>query len=224
MNTADTISAPPAGESPQLILASGSPRRRELFERFFGVQGFTVLVPLFDETQMADLPPDMQALRLPAGKLQALRSQFTLPDAYAALAADTLVALGSQVFGKPRDPTDAACMLRQLSGRVHEVKTGLCLAVRWQGTELVLQATETTRVTFAELTDDMIQWYIATGEPLDKAGAYGIQGAGAALVERIDGCYYNVMGLPVFRLMALLRQAAVHFDSPDALTHFLPWR
>jgi septum formation protein len=212
-----------AGGLPQLILASGSPRRRELFERFFGSRGFSVLVPAFDETLMSGLLPDEQALQLPLGKLRALQQQYELPDAYAALAADTLVILGNQVFGKPKDPADAAAMLRRLSGQVHEVKTGLCLGVHWQGTENMLQAVETTRVTFADLTEEMIQWYVATGEPLDKAGAYGIQGAGAALVESISGCYYNVMGLPVFRLMALLRQAAVQLNSPDSFVHLLPW-
>jgi septum formation protein len=206
-----------------LILASGSPRRRELFERFFGRDGFTVLVPAYDEAQLTGLAPDDLAYRLPEGKLLALQQQYELPEQYVALAADTLVVLDDRVFGKPADREDAAVMLRQLSGNVHEVKTGLCLGVRLAGEDRLFHAVETTRVRFARLDETQIRWYIATGEPMDKAGAYGIQGHGAALVERIDGCYYNVMGLPVFRLLELLRQAADHFRSYQDLYRLLPW-
>ena len=115
-------------------------------------------------------------------------------------------------------------MLGRLSGRTHEVRTCLSLLfVHDQAEPLMLQAVETTCVRFAPLDEQMIRWYVSTGEPLDKAGAYGIQGHGAALIERIDGCYYNVMGLPVFRLMDLLRQMAGRFTSTPGLSDLLPW-
>ena len=102
--------------------------------------------------------------------------------------------------------------------------TGLSLLLVHDAAEpIMLQAVETTFVRFAPLDEQMINWYVSTGEPLDKAGAYGIQGHGAALVERIDGCYYNVMGLPVYRLMDLLRQLAGHFSSIPGLSDLLPW-
>jgi septum formation protein len=213
----------PNSDQIQFILASGSPRRRELLERFFGTAGFRVLAPAFDETLMDGLTAEEMLDQLPEGKLRALQLQYQLPPEYAAVAADTIVVLGSRIYGKPCDAPDAARMLMELSGRVHEVKTGLVLVVRYRGETWQIRAVETTRVKFSNLDDKKIKWYLATGEPLDKAGAYGIQGFGAALVEWIDGCYYNVMGLPVFRLMALLEQAADHFSSSPSLIRLLPW-
>lgn len=211
----------------QLILASGSPRRRELFERFWGGNRFKVMAPDFDESQV---PPAMQdnanelTRYLAAGKLNALRKQFTLPDNFVAVAADTVVVLDEHILGKPADPADAAEMLSRLSGRTHEVRTGISVMLAHRPDEpVVLQEVETTRVRFSQLDDQMIRWYVSTGEPMDKAGAYGIQGHGAALIERIDGCYYNVMGLPVYRLMDLLRQLAGQFTSTPGLSDLLPW-
>ena len=223
-------------ERPPLILASGSPRRRELLERFWGHDGIRILVPEFDEYALMSThgrgkqgsfltPADTRALavQLASGKLQAMRSQFELPEIFAALAADTLVVLDDQIMGKPADAADAARMLMLLSGRTHQVMTGLSLELSCEGRSLSLQATEVTNVRFARLTEEQVGWYTATGEPLDKAGAYGIQGFGAALVRQIDGCYYNVMGLPVNRLMVMLQQAADHFSSYPNFTQLLPW-
>jgi septum formation protein len=229
------------GKPPQLVLASGSPRRRELMERFFGPGQVAICKPDFDENAfIGEWLPQSSVLTgndsigrqkqidellhlLPEGKMAALRSQYDLPAEYAAIAADTLVILDDAIFGKPADRQDAARMLRLLSGRTHEVRTGICLDARCLGELYQCSAIETTFVKFAELSEEQVQWYAGTGEPLDKAGAYGIQGYGAALVERIDGCYYNVMGLPVFRLLAMLRQAEDYFKLKSRSFHLLPW-
>jgi len=121
------------------------------------------------------------------------------------LAADTVVALGDAVLGKPADADEAVAMLQRLSGRTHEVVTGLCL--RCNNREVTDHVA--TLVSFASLSDELIAAYVATGEPLDKAGAYGIQGRGSVLVERLDGCYFNVVGLPLARLSGLLLEFGV---------------
>lgn len=225
MPSSDRPAAGPRAVLP-VILASASPRRRELLARFWGTDRFAVLAPDYDESRVPPaISADARALAdyLPAGKIRALQEQYLLPDRYCALAADTLVVLDRQILGKPADGADAARQLRCLSGRTHQVLTGICLAIHDRGQTCLLQAVEETAVRFAVLDEAMINWYVATGEPLDKAGAYGIQGHGAALVERIDGCYYNVMGLPVFRLMGLLREAADRFISIPGLSDLLPW-
>jgi septum formation protein len=114
-------------------------------------------------------------------------------------------------------------MLRQLSGREHRVVTGLCVRVICDKESRLFLATEQTQVTFGDLTAAKIDWYVATGEPLDKAGAYGIQGYGSALVKSIRGCYYNVVGLPVFRLLELFDQARQAFPLLQDSLQFLPW-
>ena len=121
------------------------------------------------------------------------------------IGADTVVVLDGKVYGKPADPADACRMLAALSGRTHSVWSGIAVAYRG---ECLTEAVE-TRVTFAKLTPEQIRRYAATGEPLDKAGAYAVQGIGAQFVERIDGCYSNVVGLPLHALCRLLSQAGV---------------
>ena len=118
--------------------------------------------------------------------------------------ADTVVVAGDEILGKPRSEEDARRMLRMLRGSVHEVYTGLAVVQRPRAAEGVVD--EVTRVTFAPLSDEEIERYIATGEPFDKAGAYGIQGIGGRYVTRIEGCYFNVMGLPLAQLWTLLRE------------------
>lgn len=223
-------------QAPPLILASGSPRRRELLARFYGPDGFAVLVPALDESdllanlqtaaraagQLAELP-HQAALALPAAKLDALAGQFMLPADFTAIAADTLVVLDDQLIGKPDTADMAATMLRALSGRTHQVSTGVAVRVALHGQVHSFTAVETTHVRFAPLSETQIQWYIRTGEPFDKAGAYGIQGYGSALVEAIDGCYYNVMGLPIHRLLDLFAQAVQAFPSNSLISGLLPW-
>ena len=180
-----------------IILASNSPRRRELLERI-GITNFTIAAPNVDESVEPGLSPADTVEELSLRKARAAAQNFS-PDALI-LAADTVVALDGTVLGKPRDKDDAFAMLSSLSGREHRVYTGVTVL---QGDRAVTQH-EVTAVTFRELSPDEIWGYIATGEPMDKAGAYGIQGIGALLVSGIRGDYSNVMGLPVFRLGQIL--------------------
>ncbi len=172
----------------KLILASGSPRRRELLERMG--YSFTVLSPDVDE--QIDAEP-RQAVAILARR-KALAAAKGLTDGVV-LAADTLVALDGEALGKPKDQTEAKEMLMRLSGREHEVFTGVCLVDIATGRIAV--HVERTGVVFRALDPGEIDRYVATGEPMDKAGAYGIQGGAAAFVESYSGSYENVMGFPV---------------------------
>jgi len=183
-----------------LVLASGSPRRKELLGNM-GFSGFTVLKPDFDEDAVTAPDPGGLVEALSAGKAEAAAREVSDPEALL-LAADTVVVLDGAVLGKPRDEADAFRMLSALSGRTHRVYTGVTLR---RGGE-VLTGHEVSEVTFRSLTEEEIRNYIATKEPMDKAGAYGIQGFGALLVEGIRGDYFNVMGLPVCRLGTMLKQ------------------
>lgn len=185
-----------------IILASGSPRRRELLSAM-GIAGFQVIAPAFDESSVGSFPPADLVCRLARGKARAVAAQ--VGDDPLIIAADTLVALGNTVLGKPRTADEAREMLRLLSGRTHRVHTGF--AVLRGGREQVQSVA--TDVTFRALTEAEIKNYVATGEPMDKAGAYGIQGLGAQLVEGISGDFFNVMGLPVCRLGETLRAFGV---------------
>ena len=184
-----------------IILASQSPRRRELLERM-GLP-FRIITPDIDEHMERELPPGELVAAISAEKAGAVAAQAG-PDAVV-IAADTVVALDGAVLGKPADELDAFKMLSTLSGCRHQVYTGLTVL---RGEEQYTVSEETT-VTFRELSAEEIDRYVATGEPMDKAGAYGIQGYGALLVEGIQGDYYNVMGLPVCRLGLLLRRLGV---------------
>ena len=178
-----------------LILASQSPRRRELL----GLTGldFTVRVADIDETMDPGKAPFDEVARV--SRLKALAVQREPEDVV--IAADTIVVCGGTVLGKPRDEEDAFRILSLLSGRSHEVMTGMTVL---RGDELVTH-TEVTRIHFRQLHPDELRAYIATGEPMDKAGAYGIQGGAALFADQMEGDYYNVMGLPVCRLAMILR-------------------
>jgi len=207
---------------PVLVLASGSPRRYALIHRFFPAEQVRVVAPDFDESllmkQTPDTAPEHLVARLAEGKLDALFRQYAVGDLSVAIAADTIVTLDGKVLGKPASAEDAANMLRHLSGRTHAVMTGLSVRLTADRQVASRTAVETTTVTFGPLYESMIQWYLASGEPFDKAGAYGIQGLGAAFISRIDGCYYNVMGLPVYRLFAVLRELAAQMGSDQLLS------
>ena len=176
----------------RLILASASPRRAELL-RAAGIQ-FDVLPADIDESVLPGESAEHHVRRLAEAKACAV-----LPRAGGrpVLSADTVVVVAGEILGKPADDGDARRMLRLLSGRSHEVMTGICL-MRHEG-ERGKQSSEVavTTVEFASLTDAEINWYVASGEPHDKAGAYAIQGLASRFVTRIDGCYSNVVGLPV---------------------------
>jgi nucleoside triphosphate pyrophosphatase len=181
-----------------LILASSSPRRAELL-RAAGIV-FTVRAADVDETIGPNEPPRDYVLRLSREKAHAVVRGDEL-----ALGADTTVVINGEIIGKPVDVEEAGRMLRALSGQWHEVLTGVTLA----RADRVVSAVSSTRVKFAELSDDEIRWYVSTGEPMDKAGAYAIQGHASLFVERIEGSYSNVVGLPVQLTYQLARRMGV---------------
>lgn len=180
----------------KLILASQSPRRRELLARM-GLD-FTVISPRIDEDAFTD--PDPAALVRTLSREKALAVAKGQDPETLVIAADTVVVLDGQALGKPGDEAEAFAMLSALSGRSHAVWTGVTVC---QGSRADTEA-ECTQVTFRPLTGEEIRHYVATGEPMDKAGAYGIQGFGSLLVEGIRGDYFNVVGLPVCRLGRML--------------------
>ena len=185
----------------QLILASQSPRRRDLLGLLR--VPFTVLPADIDEGMDPSLPPQQEVARV--SRLKAEATPRNPGDVV--IAADTIVVLKDRVLGKPASRQEAPQMLRALSGRDHQVMTGLAVLKD----DRALVCTEITDVHFRPLTEDEILRYVDTGEPMDKAGAYGIQGYAAPFVEGIRGDYYNVMGLPVCRLWQMLRQLAPEF-------------
>lgn len=182
-----------------LVLASGSPRRAEIL-RILGLE-FSVQPTGVDESILKGESPAGHVLRLAEEKARAVsagRGEALV------LGGDTVVVLDGRLLGKPGSESEAVSMLLELQGREHEVLTGLALAV--PGGE-VFSGVQGTRVTFREFGSETARAYVATGEPMDKAGAYGIQGAGAALVAGLDGDYFNVVGLPVPLLLDLLDRA-----------------
>ncbi len=184
------------------MLASSSPRRRELL----GLLGIVPeVVPAdIDESVIAGEPAVSYVERLAREKAAAVAVRF--PHA-AVIAADTTVVVDGAIIAKPADPDDAAAMLRRLAGREHLVHTAMAVMYRND----TASGVETTRVWFRDMDEDHIRAYVATGEPMDKAGAYGIQGYGAVLVERIEGDYFTVMGLGLTRLVRLMGQVGLDY-------------
>jgi len=189
--------------SPRVILASASPRRRELLD-LVGI-AYDVEPADIDETYGDGEEAAAHAERLAREKGATIAARN--PDAVV-IAADTIVVIDGLVLGKPRDEADAARMLSMLGGQTHVVLTAV--AVMYRGH--VRSGVESVLVTFRALDRERIGAYIATSEPMDKAGAYGIQGFGATLVERIDGDYFAVMGLPLARMVDLLREIGVRYE------------
>jgi septum formation protein len=192
----------------RIILASQSPRRRELL----------ALIGVAHEVMPADINEDVRAgeeavaytERLAREKASVIAAKH--PEAYV-IAADTTVVVDGDILGKPADVADAKAMIRRLSGRAHTVCTGIAVA---HGDRTV-SAVEQVGVTFRELSDVEIAAYVATGEPMDNAGAYGIQGWGATIVERVDGDYFSVMGLGLRRLVALFELLGVCYGFAQGL-------
>ncbi len=184
-----------------IILASASPRRQELLQRM-GLD-FIIRTAPHDETMNLFSTPSDEVARVSRLKAQAVYPLCHEDDII--VAADTIVVCDGRIMGKPRSENDAFSMLRRLSGREHQVMTGLTVA-QGDNTETV---TVTTTLRFRPLSDTEIRNYIATGEPMDKAGAYGIQGIASMFVVGLDGDYYNVMGLPVCTLTLMLRKHGV---------------
>jgi septum formation protein len=194
------------GPVPSLVLASASPRRAELLARVGAV--LTVRPADLDETPLAGESPRALVVRLADAKAAAVA--FADRTDEIVLAADTEVVGDGSSFGKPSDRADAAAKLTSLSGRTHEVVTGV---VARRGTDR-RHTVVTTRVTFRTLTAEEIAWYVATDEPMGKAGGYAMQGAGAVLIERIDGSASNVIGLPLAETVALLRTLGLPLLTP----------
>jgi len=194
-----------------LILASASPRRRELLTQ--AGLSFTAEAADLNEDRMPNEAAAAYVQRLAEEKAHAVwtlhQNADTPDDPLIVLGADTCVVCDSQILGKPVDTADARHMLELLSGRTHAVLTGIAAVTR-RGT---LRDLDITQVTFNVLKDPEIAQYIASGEPLDKAGAYAIQGYAARWIPRIEGCYFNVVGLPIARTIALLAEAAASEDS-----------
>lgn len=186
----------------KLILASNSPRRRYLL-RQAGIE-FDVIPSDFDESRVVLNDPFQYVRTLSQAKAGDVATQY--PDCWV-IGADTIVLMRGKILGKPKDQSAARAMLEQLSGQTHQVYTGYticCVGLRKRFSDVVI-----TEVTFKKLTNDEIEWYIHTDEPFDKAGAYAIQGLGTFLVQRINGSYTNVVGLPVCEVVGYLIKEGV---------------
>ncbi|MFT6813880.1 MAG: septum formation protein [Ilumatobacter sp.] len=188
-----------------LVLASGSPRRRELLAGA-GLR-FAVRPAGIDETPLPDESPANYVRRLAIEKADASMTSPLATPAEIVLAADTTVDVKGEILEKPLDADDAYRMLRMLSGRTHLVHTGVTVSVPIAGARRLSTIVVTTEVTFADLEDAAIDWYLTTGEAMDKAGAYGIQGAAGAFVATINGSVTNVIGLPLAETLTLLSEA-----------------
>jgi len=188
-----------------LILASTSPRRQELL-RNAGIP-FEVRAPRIHEVWKQGESAETYVVRLAKEKAEDAAHQLA-GNQIVVLGADTTVVVDEVILEKPRNPADAARMLRLLSGRSHQVMTGVCLLVRDTNANNSFTAIETTSVVFRKLNEQEIQSYVTTGEPLDKAGAYAIQGIASRWIPRIEGCYFNVVGLPVPLVYRLLEEHA----------------
>lgn len=185
-----------------IVLASGSPRRQELLRRV-GLTDFDVVVPRADETYPAGLSPRDTVAHIARKKAEAAKA-LTAPGDLV-ITADTMVFLEAERLGKPRGEADALRMLTALAGRRHTVCTGVTVR---QGDKYKC-FTASTDVYFRSASERELRAYVASGEPMDKAGAYGIQGLGALLVERVDGDFFNVMGLPLLALSQALREFGI---------------
>jgi len=190
---------------PRVVLASSSPRRRDLLN-LIGIQ-HEIRPPDLDETHIAGESPKAHAERLARAKAEAIAA--SAPEALV-IGADTVVVIDGAILGKPRDASDALRMLRMLEGRTHSVLTGV--AAVWRGR--IVSEIVSVEVTFKPLSASELSSYIATGEPMDKAGAYGIQGYGATIVSRVEGDYFAVMGLSLVALVALMNELGLRYDFP----------
>ena len=187
-----------------LVLASQSPRRQELLHRI-GLHDFDIRVPEADESYPPDLTPEEVVCCI--SRKKALAAQELVTEEDIVITADTMVFLDNQRLGKPRDEKHALEMLTALQGRSHTVCTGVTVM---QGQRLLTEA-ESTRVHFRPATESELLAYIRSGEPMDKAGAYGVQGLGCLLVQGLEGDFFNVMGLPLLRLSRMLEQFGLEF-------------
>ncbi len=185
-----------------IILASSSPRRHQLLE-MLGIEHVVDPADINEDIDQSE-SPEALAVRLATEKASAVATRH---PGQVVLGADTLVILGSEVLGKPSSSADAASMLRKLAGREHRVVTAVALAKDGH----IWDRCDVTHVWFRPLSEEVIKAYVATGEPLDKAGSYGVQGYGAVLVDRIEGDYFGVMGLPLRLVVELLEEVGIPY-------------
>ena len=191
-----------------VILASASPRRKELLLKLF--DKFTIEPADIEEALPEDIGAEFAPLFLSAAKANKVASRHRED---LVIAADTIVVWNGEILGKPRDEADAARMLRLLSGTTHKVLTGCCISLKGENVGFTVES----YVTFYPLTDREIDDYVKSGEPMDKAGAYAIQGEGAFLVESIEGDYYNIVGLPIARLKREIEQLVSQVHTEEEL-------
>lgn len=194
-------------ESKNIVLASGSPRRKELLE-LLGLQ-FDILVSSSDEHIPCGLKPQEAVIEIAKRKCLAIYNQMDKTESAVVIGADTIVVSNDSILGKPESPDHAYEILNSLSGLEHQVLTGVVLAFNDGSNLKTLENFQSSNVKFRKLKDLEIRAYIETKEPMDKAGAYALQGLGSAFVEKIDGCYTNVIGLPIPTTVSLLRQAGI---------------
>lgn len=206
------------GKGHPLVLGSASPRRREILGSL-GIPLVVLPADIVEDTEPGEAP-EAYLERIARGKLEAvaarLESNPVRASAAALLVADTTVVLGGRILGKPRDVAEAADMLRDLTGHTHRVLTRYAIAAPGVPAEPLVARTVETRVTLRRASPDEIERYAATGEGLDKAGAYAAQGIGTFLVERVDGSYSNVVGLPACEVVVDLRSCGLLGDFPSA--------
>lgn len=189
----------------KLILASKSPRRVEILRK--AGFAFEVRATDIDESPRGRESARTHVLRLAREKARAVAEQLGENSRAVVIGADTVVVIGGKILGKPSDVREARAMLRLLNGKTHQVLTGVSIVSMHDKREL--NRVESTRVHFLKLSKKEIEDYIHTGEPFDKAGGYGIQGIAGRFIDRIDGCYFNVMGLPISLVWTMLRQLGV---------------
>jgi septum formation protein len=191
----------------RLILASASPRRKELLTQ---IGAEFEIIPAVGEEVIVSAKPKQAVLDLSRQKAEEVARKFYQEAGnIVILAADTIVAFDGEILGKPKDPEDAKRMLGMLSGREHSVFTGVTMVVKSSGSEKIISLYEETKVFMYPMTEKQIQAYIETGEPMDKAGAYGIQGKCAVYIEKIVGDYNNVVGLPVAAIFQKLEKSGI---------------
>lgn len=189
----------------EIILASASPRRNELLQLI--EPSFLIIPSTFDESTVEKWPPDRHVINSATGKAFDVAEKI---DNGIVIGADTVVVVDEEILGKPSNNDDARRMLKMLSGRSHYVYTGLCVISRKNGSTVnILKDYVKTEVRFGELSSHIIDMYVETGEPLDKAGAYGIQERGSVLIEYIVGDYFNVVGLPIYTLSRILNELGI---------------
>jgi septum formation protein len=203
-----------AEDTPRIILASASPRRAHILRTL--VVPFRVVVSNLDETLEPGEAGAAAVERLARGKAEAVARTEPLP----VLAADTEVVHEGRILGKPASPEAAVAMLRGLQGHTHEVVTGVCVAAAGR----LVSGIERSLVTLSPMSEDELRWYVGTGEPLDKAGGYHVDGRGALFVESVTGSPSNVAGLPVRLVLRLLREAGVALFDPASSTSSTPPR